>query len=169
MAKPIFNTSISRYAFPSSSVANCLLIAASTLLDKEYSAIRWMCSKMDKTSKSVLFCHSFIYSVSECQHVTLSVLSAIFPSQLFTKEGILHFFLEWSWMWSLCLTYRYIEDVFIMEEQSNDSMAVPVGGICCVCNQPCCLQSSCSAYYDNKRYCIHHLPITSPTYSLQHQ
>ena len=31
-----------------------------------------------------------------------------------------------------------------MEEQSNDSIPVAVGGVCSECGEPCCLQPSCS-------------------------
>ncbi|KAK8822587.1 hypothetical protein WA577_005746 [Blastocystis sp. JDR] len=53
---------------------------------------------------------------------------------------------------------RYKEDVFIMEEQSNDSIPVAVGGICSECGKPCCLQPSCSVISseDGKRYCTKH-------------
>ena len=34
--------------------------------------------------------------------------------------------------------------MFIMEEQSNDSIPVAVGGVCSECGEPCCLQPSCS-------------------------
>ena len=47
-----------------------------------------------------------------------------------------------------------------MEEQSGDTMPIPIGGICCVCNEPCCLQESCSVMYNgNKRYCNQHKPL----------
>ena len=42
------------------------------------------------------------------------------------------------------VTRRYKEEVFIMEEQSNDSIPVAVGGVCSECGEPCCLQPSCS-------------------------
>ena len=56
------------------------------------------------------------------------------------------------------LVCRYKEDVFIMEEQSNDTMPIPVGGFCSQCNRPCCLRPSCSSVHiaDNKRYCHDH-------------
>ena len=47
-----------------------------------------------------------------------------------------------------------------MEEQSNDTMPIPIGGVCCVCNEPCCLQESCSVMCNgNKRYCNRHKPL----------
>ena len=47
-----------------------------------------------------------------------------------------------------------------MEEQSSDTMPIPIGGVCCVCNEPCCLQESCSVVCNgNKRYCIRHKPL----------
>lgn len=55
---------------------------------------------------------------------------------------------------------QYKEDVYIMEEQSGDTMPIPIGGVCCVCNEPCCLQESCSVVCNgNKRYCNHHKPL----------
>lgn len=47
-----------------------------------------------------------------------------------------------------------------MEEQSGDTMPIPIGGVCYVCNEPCCLQESCSVVCNgNKRYCNRHKPL----------
>lgn len=40
----------------------------------------------------------------------------------------------------------------MMEEQSNDTMPVPIGVICAECGKPCCLQPSCSVMNASDRY-----------------
>ena len=50
------------------------------------------------------------------------------------------------------VTWSFKEVLYVMEEQSNDTMPVPIGGICTECGKPCCLQPSCSVVNASDRY-----------------
>ena len=124
------------YCLPSSSFANCLLIAASTLLEREYSVIK----------AEEIVTHFFLL----CLLISSSVVFAMSLSLLYIMEVILPFSLEFSRTvktgWPI---YRYKEELYIMAEQTSDGMPTPIGGICQQCGRPCCLQESCSTVSEN--------------------
>ena len=57
---------------------------------------------------------------------------------------------QYVFLW--LVTWSFKEVLYVMEEQSNDTMPVPIGGICAECGKPCCLQSSCSVMNASDRY-----------------
>lgn len=73
-----------------------------------------------------------------------------------------------TYIMTVYFIFSFREEVFVMKQLSDETLPIPIGGICSECKKPCCLQPACSSLSSNdgysfciivtnrKRYCKHH-------------